>query len=454
MKFKRAAIALLILLATLATLGGGAAYADEAEDVHVYRITVHNLAPGQPLTPPIATAHSRDVRVFQRNALASPELEAIAEDGDSGPLAALLGGLDEVTDVASAGAPLTPRGTVVGDFNDTVVFEITGTPGDRLSLASMLVCSNDGFAGLDRVALPVWGMRYYWAKGYDAGTEDNTELSGDIVDPCSLLGPLPLPNDPDGNEDAAVDTDPQDKIRRHSGIMGGGDLSATDHGWRGAVALIKVERLRNYRITVHNVTDGQPLTPPLAVTHKHGVNLFQRNGLASPELEFVAEDGDSGPLAALLGGLARVTEVASATAPLTPRGTTVGDFTDTVSFEITAAPGDRLSLVSMLVCTNDGFAGLDRVRLPLWGKRTYWVTGYDAGTEDNTELSGDIVDPCSLLGPVPLAGDPNGNEDAAVDSDPQHKIRRHSGIVGGGDLSATDHDWRGAVATVKVEVID
>ena len=318
----------------------------------------------------------------------------------------------------------------------------------------MLVCSNDGFAGLDQVRLPHWGGRTYRAMGYDAGTEDNTELSGDIVDACSLLGPVSLAGDPNGNEDAAVDTDPQETIKRHSGIMGGSDLSAMDHGWRGAVATVKVERLRTYRITVRNATDGQPLTPPLAATHNRAVSVFRKNGLTLPELELVAEDGDSGPLAALLGGLEQVTEVASAMAPLTPRGTTVGDFTDTVSFEITAAPGDRLSLVSMLVCTNDGFAGLDRVRLPRWGERTYWATGYDAGTEHNTELSGDIVDACSLLGPVSLAGDPNGNEDAAVDTDPQETIKRHSGIMGGSDLSAMDHGWRGPVATVKVEVID
>jgi len=50
--------------------------------------------------------------------------------------------------------------------------------------------------------------------------------------------------------------------------------------------------------------------------------------------------------------------------PLTPNGHEVGDFTDTLTFDITARPGDRLSLATMLICTNDGFTGLDAARLP------------------------------------------------------------------------------------------
>jgi hypothetical protein len=128
----------------------------------------------------------------------------------------------------------------------------------------------------------------------------------------------------------------------------------------------------------------------------------------------------------------------------------VGDFSDSVSFEITARPGDRLSLATMLICTNDGFVGLDRGRLPLFGSRTFWLRGYDAGSEDNTELSQDIVDPCSALGPMPLSGDPNGNEDAAVDTYPAQAVQHHPGIQGVGDLSAAAHGWDDPVVKVTV----
>ena len=48
---------------------------------------------------------------------------------------------------------------------------------------------------------------------------------------------------------------------------------------------------------------------------------------------------------------------------------------------VTLAVG--LSLATMLICTNDGFGGLNRVRLPPRVQRVFPLYGYDAGTEDN-----------------------------------------------------------------------
>jgi hypothetical protein len=155
-----------------------------------------------------------------------------------------------------------------------------------------------------------------------------------------------------------------------------------------------------------------------------------------------------------LNGSPKVTEAVNVGAPLTPYGQTVGGFTDTVTFEISARPGDKFSLATMLICTNDGFTGLNKVRLPYHAQRVYPLRGYDAGTEDNTEMSGDIVDACSALGPLPLDGDPNGNEDAAVDTDPHHPTRPHPGIQGTGDLSVDEHGWLGPVAVVIVKRVD
>jgi hypothetical protein len=134
--------------------------------------------------------------------------------------------------------------------------------------------------------------------------------------------------------------------------------------------------------------------------------------------------------------------------PLTRRGTTVGDFSDNVTFQIKGRRYDRLSLATMLICTNDGFAGLNAVRLPARGTRTYWLRAYDAGTETNTEQGTDIVDACNALGPVDIGG--IGNENDAVDSTPHRRIRRHRGIMGNGDLSADLHGWQGAVLKVTV----
>jgi hypothetical protein len=134
---------------------------------------------------------------------------------------------------------------VAGAFTDSVTFLIRGRPGDRFSIATMLICTNDGFTALDAVVLPLQGTQTFMLNSYDAGTENNTERSRDIVDPCSELGPEKLSSDPDGNidADAAVDTNPPQPIRFHPGIQGTGDLKPALHGWADPVAMVTIERM-------------------------------------------------------------------------------------------------------------------------------------------------------------------------------------------------------------------
>lgn len=212
-----------------------------------------------------------------------------------------------------------------------------------------------------------------------------------------------------------------------------------------------------YRVTLVNLTHGQPFSPPVAATHQKSIRMFSVGALATDELAAIAQDGNEGPMVALFQASAKATDVVDVGRPVTASGTTVGSFTDTVSFEIDAAPGDRLSLATMLICTNDGFLGLDAVKLPTSGSETFLLNGYDAGREQNTERSVNIVDPCSGLNPgFPLAGDPNGNIDGgAVATSPAEAIRHHPGIAGGADLdpSLMKHGWADPVARVIVERI-
>ena len=210
-------------------------------------------------------------------------------------------------------------------------------------------------------------------------------------------------------------------------------------------------RLATYRVTLTNLTHGQPLSPPVAATHRPSLHIFRVGGFASAELEAIAEAGNEVLMFNALNAAERVTQAVDVGRPLTPHGRVVGSFTDTVTFEIQARPGDRFSLATMLICTNDGFTGVNGVRLPRHGASHYYLNGYDAGTEQNTELSRDIVDPCSALGPAPLNGDPNGNEDAAVDSTPQRRIRHHPNIQGNGDLTHELHGWYDPVAVLVIE---
>ena|SRR5947209_7013248 len=102
----------------------------------------------------------------------------------------------------------------------------------------------------------------------------------------------------------------------------------------------------------------------------------------------------------------------------TPPGTSLSD---SINFSITAHRGDVCSL-AMMMCTNDGLAGLNAVHLPQAAGKSvsYPVFAYDAGVEANTEQSADIVDPCGLMAPYSgggAAGTPqvptnDGNQDS------------------------------------------
>ncbi|MDH3825147.1 MAG: spondin domain-containing protein, partial [Nitrosopumilus sp.] len=55
-----------------------------------------------------------------------------------------------------------------------------------------------------------------------------------------------------------------------------------------------------YEVTVTNLTPGQPLTPPLLVTHEHDAGFFSAGEMASEELRQLAENGNLDPLVAML----------------------------------------------------------------------------------------------------------------------------------------------------------
>jgi hypothetical protein len=232
----------LALLATTATLPL-AASADEGAAMRHYRVTLQNLTTGQPFSPPVAATHRPRLHMFQVGHLATDQLAAIAQDGNQAPMVAVLSNSGDVTQTVDVGRPLTTRGRTLGNFSDTVTFDIMAHAGDWFSLATMLICTNDGFLGLDGIQLPSHGMRTFELVGWDAGRENNTEQSEDIVDPCSALGPVPLSGDPNGNRDTDVATVPPEPIHLHPGIAGSGDLSPAMHGWSNPVARVTIGRL-------------------------------------------------------------------------------------------------------------------------------------------------------------------------------------------------------------------
>jgi hypothetical protein len=116
-----------------------------------------------------------------------------------------------------------------------------------------------------------------------------------------------------------------------------------------------------------------------------------------------------------------------------------------------SARAKRLSFVSMLICTNDGFTGADGMKLPRRvGKSvTMRTNSYDAFTELNTEDYAHMVPPCQAL-----IGDSSGEPGTGV-SDPALAeggvITHHAGVHGGSDLNPELHGWTDPVAKIRVE---
>ena len=186
-------------------------------------------------------------------------------------------------------------------------------------------------------------------------------------------------------------------------------------------------------VTITNVTNRQIFTPILVVTHDKGVSLFKVGDPASAELAALAEGGDTGPLTALLGGMSGVEDVVTAASPLMP-----GDSTT-----ITVKAGERLSLVSMLIPTNDAFVALNGVKV---GKSAmFWAPAYDAGSEVNDELCASI--------PGPDCGGPGGGAPGTTGGG-EGFVHIHRGIHGSVDLAEAKFDWRNPVAKITVVKVD
>lgn len=208
-----------------------------------------------------------------------------------------------------------------------------------------------------------------------------------------------------------------------------------------------------YTVTITNHTGGQPFTPPLVVSHRPSVDLFEVGQPASEAIKEIAENGNLGPAIAFAtdsGAAKHISDaVVAANAPDGPPPVLPGS---SRSFTLTSSNGaNRVSWASMLICTNDGFTGVDSVRLPkqVGDSISLDTMAYDAGTEINTEDLADIVPPCQALTETPQTDAPGtGVSDPALAEG--GVIHPHAGISGDADLSVDVHGWTGPVATITI----
>ena len=190
-----------------------------------YSITLENLSPegSQPFSPPILAVHSPNFRIFHIGDYASDEHAQVAQDAFNDPLINLLNNDAEVSDVViGQEGPIFPGSaqsfTVMAHSNYS-----------KLSLVTMLVNTNDGFTGVDKIQLPQTGSMTYYLRSYDAGSEENTEMTEHIPGPCC------------GSHFMGVAT--HQKITFHPGISGIGDLDPSVYGWKDPIAKLTVSKL-------------------------------------------------------------------------------------------------------------------------------------------------------------------------------------------------------------------
>jgi len=206
-------------------------------------------------------------------------------------------------------------------------------------------------------------------------------------------------------------------------------------------------------ITVTNLTQGIYYTPILISAHNADMSLFKSGEAASPELQMMAEGGD-------ISGLSGVLTTASADIVENPAAGLLAPAMSTTT-DLTTTDGNMyLSIVSMMLPTNDGFIGLNKWKIPTeTGTYTMTLSAYDAGTEANDEIINGGGAP-GLAG-IPFApGADGGTGGTGVTMNESNSaIHIHRGSLGDDDLSAgksdldnTVHRWLNPVARVTVVV--
>ena len=211
----------------------------------------------------------------------------------------------------------------------------------------------------------------------------------------------------------------------------------------------------DFSVNVINLTRGIYFTPLLIAAHPAENRLFASGSAASTELQAMAEGGNIAGLVTTLNGVGATISENAAGGLLAPGASASANLnTDN------AAANTRLSVVAMMLPTNDAFIGLNSITIPTEpGTYTYNVNAYDAGTEANNEVRGSgAPGEAGFPAPGPV-GEASGNGATGLTSTAEGYVHIHRNVLGdtdaaGGvsDINSVVHRWLNPVARVVITV--
>jgi hypothetical protein len=211
-----------------------AAGAAQAQSSARYRVTITNLTKGQTFTPMLIATHAPAHLIFAPGTQATPQLQVLAEEGATDMLAALLRGMTANVGEVVTGPP--PLAGLQGPAT-TRSYEISSGGFSHLSLAAMLIPTNDAFVGGSSIALPLgFEPLVLDLLAYDSGTEVNDETCASIPGPSFSECGGPGGGARAGRGEGAVTV--------HNGMHGVGAMNRALRDWRGPVARVTIQRLQ------------------------------------------------------------------------------------------------------------------------------------------------------------------------------------------------------------------
>lgn len=218
------------------------------------------------------------------------------------------------------------------------------------------------------------------------------------------------------------------------------------------MVLVAIPAHAQHSVTVTNLTAGIYFTPLLVAAHGGSATLFDVGGEASAALQAMAEGGD-------ISGLSAAVTAAGGMVVENPAEGLLGPGAST-SFMVSTDGATHLSVVAMMLPTNDGFIGLDDWAIPASGTHMVYLNAYDAGTEANDEIINGNGAPGAPGIPKAPGGD-GGTNGVGVASTEAMVVHIHPGNVGdedptGGasDVDSRVHRWLNPVAMLTITVAE